>query len=418
MRKALIIGHFDSNLWHEYWVRDGFLASAPSGWLCHIAQVSGTIINERVVVNPASVAAAVQYAIDNNYTIIIRSYTEVFSYKLEWDFALINNIAVLHAHGSNSRIQLTSPPFLISAICCSFGNGTNQASYGPGLELWDTGGSQSYATPTAGGKAALLIDENPDYNVWDVRQSLRELASYYATGWVEDGGYGKTNIGGLMQLDLAPPLEIRAVKSADNKKVTFYWKKFLQTRFNKVIIKRLNGQIIYEGTAESFLWYSDVVGSETFKIFSSDINGVLSHEESYTIITIAGLLVYVPLLNPPEPRVPTNNSSVGVKDPTLCVTPVQHATNYNFRLFDDGKIVFDVVTSNNFIKPITGLQNKKTYSWDCRVENIMGWGDFFEPRWNFNVLIIPIKNLYRKQPRQSLFTAVGTDENKKTPNRT
>ncbi len=147
------------------------------------------------------------------------------------------------------------------------------------------------AAAVVAGKLAQILDANPHYNTWDARQHLRQSSSRYASGWAEDGGYGRppAQPAKVAALDPAPPLEIQAVKSADGTSVTFTWQNFLQTSFAATIIQRNDGRQIYRGTGTNYVWRSDVAGAETFRFFSVDKTGRLSRPESYTVLPIAGL---------------------------------------------------------------------------------------------------------------------------------
>ena len=141
------------------------------------------------------------------------------------------------------------------------------------------------------GKLTQIIDANPQYNLWDARQHLRQGCSYYPTGWVEDGGYGRppAHPAKIPVLDPAPPLEIQAIKSADGRSVTCSWQNFLQSSFAETVIMRKDGRTLYHGTGTNFVWRSDMNGDETFRFFSRDNSGRLSRPESYTVLPVQGL---------------------------------------------------------------------------------------------------------------------------------
>ena len=148
------------------------------------------------------------------------------------------------------------------------------------------------AAAVVAGKLAQILDANPQYNIWDARQHLRQSSSYYQTGWIEDGGYGRppAHPARIAVLDPAPPLEIQAVKSPDGYSVTLSWQNFLQSSFAETVIMRKDGRTLYHGTGTSFVWRSDVNGDETFRFFSRDKSGRLSRAESYTVLPVTGLV--------------------------------------------------------------------------------------------------------------------------------
>jgi hypothetical protein len=296
MKKALVIGFNDGNLWHEQMVRNNFMETAPIGWECNIAQCygksAGTITN--VVVNPTTVAMAVQYAIDNNYKILISCYSSSVFYIPEWSHAKDHEIYVCVAHGSNNHVELSYPNMLRDAITVGGGNIDNERSYGKGLELFDAeangGTAESNTVPVVAGKLAQILNINPHYNFWDVRQHLRQISSNYITKWTLHNGYGRpSNIYSGLVLDMATPLEINAYKTNDSKSVVFSWKNIVQTKYAATVIK-VDKTIIYDGIGNNFNWLSTLNGSHIFRIYQRDSFGTLSMTESYATFTISDLI--------------------------------------------------------------------------------------------------------------------------------
>jgi len=290
--KALVIGTVGYES-HEESVRLVFLEKVAT-WDCHIAEIGTGTPAGNIVTYQKSIAACVQYAIDNNYQIIIRSYSGVYSYKLEWEHALEYGIAVFNAHGSNSHIYLSSPAFLMKGTrCIGGGVSVNERSYGPGLDLFsctvENATEESWATPMVAGYYALLKSAYQTENVYDLWIRLFRSSSFWGTGWIENGGYGKTDNGYSSTLPLHPPLEVVAIKAGDNQSVTFTWKNYLQSAFNSTVIKKSDGTIIYDGTLETYTWHSNVTGSETFSFYTQDASGNLSRLESFAIKIIEGL---------------------------------------------------------------------------------------------------------------------------------
>ena len=206
----------------------------------------------------------VSYAITNHYRLLLApvNYAEhdLYPFKNEWDRATAAGILVvlphnaLASHSRKPQARRLSPPRLFSAVTVGEGVITNRLSFGPGLECFDapaplpsrTSGTENQmdAAAVVAGKLAQILDANPRYNIWDARQHLRQSSSYYATGWVEDGGYGRppAQPARIPVLDPAPPLEIQATKSADGTSVTFSWQNFLQSSFAETIIMRKDGR--------------------------------------------------------------------------------------------------------------------------------------------------------------------------------
>jgi hypothetical protein len=255
--------------------------------------------------------AMISYAISNRYRILLAPIpypeSDLYSYRGDWDRATAAGILVVlphHSSPSRSRVpraRRLSPPRLFSSVTVGEGTTTNELSFGPGLEFFDhptaptsapiSSTTQTDAAAVIAGKLALILDAYPNYNSWDARQHLRQSASHYATGWVEDGGYGRppAQPAKIAVLDPAPPLEIQASPSAGGDSVAFSWQNFLQSSFAETVIQRGDGRTIYHGTGTTFVWRSDVTGEETFRFFSRDKPGRLSRSESYTVLTVEGL---------------------------------------------------------------------------------------------------------------------------------
>ncbi len=255
-------------------------------------------------------AAMVDFAITNHYRIVLVPVTfaegDLFRFKAQWDRATAAGVLVVIPHSafpvssSNSRARRPSPPRLFSAITVGEGVDKNLLTFGPGLEFYDSPDprfravmppTQMDAAGVIAGKLAEVLDANPSYNIWDARQHLRQSSSNYKGGWVEDGGYGRPPARPIriQTLDPAPPLDLQAVRSGDGKSVDFSWQNFLQTSYAKTLIKRANGEVIYQGTGTNYVWQSDTEGTATFTFFSQDKSGRLSRAESYTVFEIGGL---------------------------------------------------------------------------------------------------------------------------------
>lgn len=295
MNKVLVIGVSGQEA-HETDVRNYYLAIDAAATV-HIAMVGAGTPSGSIVAYLANVAACVDYAIQNDYITIVRSYTGVYTYKPEWDEAIAAGIMVYHAHGSNSHVLLEEPPRMFGAICVGGGKaGVNERSYGK-MEAFDKTAAEateeSWATPTYAARGGLLREADNALTLWDVRAKQRMGCSYYLTGWVPDGGYGEAGPAPETAIALQPPLEVYAVKSGDNTTVTLYWENFAQSRWSKTrIVKQSDGKTIYTGTGEQHTYYSDVEGNETFLFYSEDAEGNLSAAVSYAQVTVTGLKIY------------------------------------------------------------------------------------------------------------------------------
>jgi hypothetical protein len=290
-----------------------------TNWVCDMIYRPGNAFYDQLTSFPYWVVVAVlpdfpamvSYASTNHYRLLLAPVTygehDLYSFKHEWDRATVAGILVVlphHASLSRSRVpqaRRLSPPRLFSAVTVGEGVTTNRLSFGPGLECFDAPTpspslvpgteSQMDAAAVVAGKLAQIIDANPQYNIWDARQHLRQSCSYYPTGWVEDGGYGRSPAqpARITVLDPAPPLEIQAIKSPDGHSVTCSWQNFLQSSFAETVIMRKDNRTIYHSTGTNFVWRSDVNGDETFRFFSRDKSGRLSRPDSYTVVTVTGL---------------------------------------------------------------------------------------------------------------------------------
>jgi hypothetical protein len=291
---------------------------APN-WVCETVSRSGIatldphtgLPNGPLVAVLPDFPAMVSYAISNRYRLILAPVVyperDLYGYKSEWDRATAAGVLVVLPHHNTLSIsrdpkaRRLSPPRLFSAVTVGVGTLTNRLSFGPGLEFFDspaprgpgvmTQATQMDAAGVVAGKLAQVLDANPRYNLWDARQHLRQSASNYRTGWIEDGGYGRPpeQPAKIVELDLAPPLEIQAARSAGGDSVGFSWQNFLQTGFAETVIQRQNGRTIYHGAGTNYVWRSDVNGEEVFRFFTRDKAGRLSRPEAYTVVRVENL---------------------------------------------------------------------------------------------------------------------------------
>ena len=298
------------------------LRQSATNWLCDVVYRPGNSNYDGIKSFPwgnlvallPDWPAMVDYALSNHYRLVLApgsvpdEPTPARHADL-WVRAVEGGMTVVVPH-SATRVRLPGgtitnllvPPRLGAAIVVGFGIKTNLQTRGPGLEFFDSGslagGPGSFGGPleasansAAANFAAKLIrvlEANPDYNQWDARQHLRQSASYYAEGWRENGGYGRPPVepARIEKLDLAPPLEIQAVKSDDGKSVTFSWLNFRQTDFAATVIQKADGATIYEGAGTNFTWRSEGTGEAVFKFVTRGKSGKLSREEGYTTVRV------------------------------------------------------------------------------------------------------------------------------------
>lgn len=213
-----------------------------------------------------------------------------------WAAAVDNGLMPFAPQGNNDPGQRF--PYglgLYPAVSVAGGVTQNQSSYGPGVEFIDAlpsgDAAQSWANQVVAAKFATLLDQHRRYNIWDARAHLRQSASNWAAGWNERDGYGRPLTTSLSTSLLPqPPVEFTTSVSSDGRKVTFTWKNFLQSGFNSTVIARGDGRIIYRGRGTTYVWNSDVDGSETFTYWSRNAAGRTSRLESYQTRTVTGLV--------------------------------------------------------------------------------------------------------------------------------
>jgi len=203
------------------------------------------------------------------------------------------------------------------------------------------------ASPTAA-RYANLQYLRPDWNVFDLRQGLRQASTFYNSngwGWRENGGYGfplvPNQVGNNFiaasvptnsdALDAGPPLQPAAIGKAgiNGPQVSFRWYNFRQSTFDHTRIKIGDTNIDAPATALRYDWDIDAAvwppmatNAEFFTVLA---NQKLSPPEIYTQVSLPLVLalpqfnsdaefqfnVYAfPCTNVPTPSVP--NPSVRV----------------------------------------------------------------------------------------------------------
>lgn len=271
------------------------------GWTVNVAAQSSLL--EILKPNPFNVVttqktygAQAGYSLGNAYKIIVGEGDFSWFSSKDIHDSLVDGgvLPVVAFYKANSAGRTVDPPRLWSAITVSFGASTNQAWYGPGLEFYDSSvlrTTPSVAAAWVSAKLAKIFLNNPSYNIWDARQHLRQTASNYSLGWTENQGFGRPNetYASVTTLDVAPPVDISYVLSRINSVVTFTWRKFAATEVTNTVIKRQNGDTVYDGTATTFEWTADISGTEVFQFFHKNGSGVLSRVERCATVSISGL---------------------------------------------------------------------------------------------------------------------------------
>jgi hypothetical protein len=103
---------------------------------------------------------------------------------------------------------------------------------------------------------------------------------------------------------------------------------------------------------------------------------------------VAAQFVLVMPPGAPTPTLPSNGGVVETSQPTLTVTSVPSATDYDFRVFYQEVLVVEKANSATPAWEVAPpLVDERTYAWDCRVRIGGVWGPRFYPRWTFAVSI-------------------------------
>lgn len=224
-----------------------------------------------------SLSASIAWAIANGYEIISRSTTGLNDARNEnegdtaWAGDEIIKVGIVHSLGSNSHIRDTDPSYLdiICSVSAGDGSGNCDASYGLGLEFfYNDETDQSYATARIAGIIGQMMIDHPTWNFHDCRMALRQTASLYATGWVEDGGYGyvdKVAATAVSTIAMFSPMRQVVVHDDVEKTITFTWVNSPQSGFSAIIVVKYgasperdavptqgDAEILYNGVLETY----------------------------------------------------------------------------------------------------------------------------------------------------------------------
>jgi hypothetical protein len=215
--KALVNDSINDPAWHQgnnYYI---FLDRAPVGWTCYLAGLGGTLGSASFLGmnwNPWAGASMIRAAADNGFDLVM-DYGSGDEDPDAADYAEQHGCAVFCFHSApndhhyldyrwpGSPIQGNGPtPTMIVSGGYSTSSGAVLA-YGPQGEFIDAvwnGGligttpqydcAQSWAHSATAARYAKLKGLHPTWNVFDLRQALRQTCTFYAAGWRQDGGYG------------------------------------------------------------------------------------------------------------------------------------------------------------------------------------------------------------------------------------
>jgi hypothetical protein len=265
----------------------------------------GTPVGD-IVFYSTEITDCIQFAIDNDYKIIMRPYSNqpnLYEYQNAYDAGIL----VVMAHYDNANIEVNTPPYLMQSVILVGGGLThNIQSYGQGLEFFDAelvtfpGGSyydqsESGNTGYVAGNLAKMLDLG--YNHIEARQALRQICSFYPD-WTKENGYGKAdfNLLPLVSLDSIPPFEISVAQIRLNTiRISFK----TDENFNNIVIY-LNGVELTQFLPGNAPYFYDFVNNGIYEgdiIFNVVKNNIItgdSYNATYTYKTIN--THYIPVL--------------------------------------------------------------------------------------------------------------------------
>ncbi|GAB4327249.1 MAG: hypothetical protein Kow0037_00670 [Calditrichia bacterium] len=193
------------------------------------------------VIRIEDLQSSVNWAVENGVDLICRATTGLTDYRNrnEGELARQAGIGIVHAHGSNSHVELgPSGLDVICAVGCGDNSG-NKGSYGAGLEFYVEASTQSEATGRLTGMIAALLTAHPEWNFNDARAALRQTASYYqTTGWQKDGGFGMVDFALAEQVETPLPFGPNRITATvyPNGEVYLEWQNFEQSGKEGTII--------------------------------------------------------------------------------------------------------------------------------------------------------------------------------------
>ena len=182
----------------------------------------------------------------------------------------------------NGEMLGNGPPTWIG-VSSGFSTSTqSELRYGPQLEFIDAiddittsapNLAMSFCASCTAARYANLKYGRPDWNVFDLRQGLRQASTFYnpnGWGWREDGGYGFPLVSNAVgdnitaafvptnraDLDAGPPLQPAAMGKAgpNGPRVSFRWYNFRQSTFDHTRIRIGTNIIDAPSTALRYDW--------------------------------------------------------------------------------------------------------------------------------------------------------------------
>jgi len=241
--------------------------------------------------------------------------------------AAFDPVSLLHNDYNRGDLRLDGemlgdgPPTWISVSSGFSTSVHSELRWGPQLEFIDAvrdstdpspSLAMSFCASSTAARYANLKYARPGWNVFDLRQGLRQASTFYNSagwGWREDGGYGfplvPSQVGDNFiaanvptnsdVLEAGPPLQPAAIgKSGPNgPQVSFRWYNFRQSGFDHTRIKIGDTIIEAPGTALRYDWdpgssWPPVVTNAEF--FTVLANQRLSPPEIYTRVALPPVL--------------------------------------------------------------------------------------------------------------------------------
>jgi hypothetical protein len=224
---------------------------------------------------------------------------------------------------SDGEILGAGPPTWI-AVSAGFSTSTGaELVWGPQLEFFDAVHDFDQADPNyaisfcancTAARYANLKYSRSDWNVFDLRQGLRQASTFYNSngwGWREQGGYGFPRVPNRQgdsitaafvptsssALDAGPPLQPSAMGKAglNGPQVAFRWYNFRQTTFDHTQIK-IGTVVLNAASADSSynwdvgsLWPPTATNAEFFTVLAPPQSRT-SPPETYTQVAVPPII--------------------------------------------------------------------------------------------------------------------------------
>lgn len=159
---------------------------------------------------------SVDYAVANGYELMSRSTTGLDDNRLsKGETAYINNVYVVHAHGSNDYELNNIPSRIGTVVSARYASG----SYGQGVEFTVTESNSSNATSMIAGMLCKLRHDH-SISFDEARQRLRESSTTWESGWTSVNGYHNPNFANAYsqsaQYELDKISNVSTINTANN----------------------------------------------------------------------------------------------------------------------------------------------------------------------------------------------------------